>query len=112
MAAFSRLSDPAKVVAWAGQLVRDLTKAIRSVSFGTFTLTPAQTTTVISDSACRSGSHITLTAQTANAAGALATTFIGAADVADGSFTVRHGSATSADRTFSYAVFEPSGRTR
>ncbi|NJO38333.1 MAG: hypothetical protein HC871_12920 [Rhizobiales bacterium] len=112
MAAFTRLSDASKVVQWAGQLVRDLGRSVRYVAFGEVTLAPSQTSTVVSDSACRAGSKVLLTAETANAAAALATTFIAPADVVQGRFMVRHGSVATTDRTFSYAVFEPAERTR
>jgi hypothetical protein len=71
---------------------------------GSFTLTPGATSTVVSFVNCAASSKINITPQTANAAAALATTYIPPATVVNGAFTVRHASAGTSDRTFFFEV--------
>lgn len=86
------------------QSVRDLYQG-RSNATGSFTLAVAPaTTTVVAATNCGDGSKILLTPRTANAAAALATTYILAASVVRGQFTVTHASSAQADRTFGYAI--------
>jgi hypothetical protein len=68
----------------------------------TLTLTANAATTTLTDSRIGPNSAILLMAQTANAAGALATTYFTA--FADGSCTVNHANNAQVDKTFSYAV--------
>lgn len=74
----------------------------RCNSVGTVTLRANQTTTVVAAPNCGKGSKVFLFPQTLNAAAALSTTYIQAADVLSKSFTVTHASAPSTDRTFSF----------
>ncbi len=77
----------------------------RSNATGTFTLaaSPA-TTTVVAAPACGAGSIILLAPQTANAAAALATAYVQAANVRKGQFTVSHAASAQTDRTFGYVA--------
>lgn len=68
---------------------------------GTCLLTPSATTTVVKAANCGAGSKVQLTATSANAAAATASTFISA--VANGSFTITHANNAQTDRTFGFA---------
>ena len=73
-------------------------------SVGAVTLTASTTTTVVDgDGAlyCGEDSVVVLSPRTANAAGALATTYI---TPANGSFTITHANNAQTDRTFGYSV--------
>lgn len=72
----------------------------RSNATGTVTLTASATSTVVTPQNCAPGSTVFLFPKTANAAGALSTTYV--ATVAKQSFTITHASAVSVDRTFFY----------
>jgi len=67
-----------------------------------FTLTPGATTTTVNHPNCSKDCEPQFSARTANAAAALATTYISA--VGQGSFTVTHLNSGVADRTFGYTV--------
>jgi len=67
----------------------------------TLAVDPA-TTTVFSDPRILASSTVLLTPTTANAAAALATTYVTAAQ---GSVTITHAASVAADRTFRLAVF-------
>jgi len=67
-----------------------------------FTLTPGATTTVVSHVNCSKDCEPQFSARTANAAAALATTYISAVD--QGSFTVRHANNAQTDREFGFTV--------
>lgn len=70
---------------------------------GTVTLTPGATTTIVSHPNCSKDSYVGLgAAQTANAAAALATTYVSSVD--QGGFTITHANAGSVDRRFFYMV--------
>ncbi len=98
----------------AGQLlptVKDISQVVNSLievikgrqnNVGSFSLRVSQTTTVVPFVNCSKGSNVSLTARTANAAAALATTYVSLID--QGAFTVTHTSAGTADRTFGYEV--------
>lgn len=73
----------------------------RSNAHGTFTLTAGVTSTVVTNANCAAASCVKITPTTANAAAALATTYITAAN---GSFTVTHANSAQTDRTFTYAI--------
>ena len=85
--------------------IRDATRQLvrgRSNAVGTVTLTVSATTTVVvAPKIVGSGSSIHLMPTTANAAAALATTYIAAAN---GSFTITHANAATADRTFRWSA--------
>jgi hypothetical protein len=86
------------------QSIRDLFQG-RSNATGVFTLEvdPA-TETVVTAVNCGQESKINITPQTANAAAILTTTYIQAADVIRGQFTVTHDASTDEDLTFSYTI--------
>lgn len=90
-------TDPRQIVLAVQQLA-----AGRSNAVGKVTLTVSATTTTVTDKNCAVGSTPILTANTANAAAAVATTYVSA--VANGSFVLTHASAASTDRTFFYAL--------
>lgn len=92
--------EPQKIVAALRQVIEG-----RSNATGAFTLTASATATTVTHASCAPGSVVTFgMPQTANAAGALATTYILAADVIKGQFIVTHASATMTDRTFGYRI--------
>lgn len=76
----------------------------RSNGVGRVTLAVSATSTTVTDQNCAAGSQIILTPQTADAAAALATSYVPAPTVLNGSFVIQHVSNTQADRTFSYAI--------
>lgn len=81
--------------------IRDLWQG-RSFAVGEVTLRVSQTTTTVEAPNCGAGARVFLAPRTANAAGALATTFIPVASVTKGQFVITHLSAVSVDRTFGY----------
>jgi hypothetical protein len=74
----------------------------RSLAYGSVTLTASTTTTVVTDDRVSENSVICLMPQTANAAGAIATTYI--ATVANGTFTITHANNAQTDRDFAYSI--------
>lgn len=76
----------------------------RSNAVGIVTLAVSAASTTVTDQNCAAGSQITLSPQTANAAAALATTYVPAATVLNGSFVIQHANNTQADRTFAYGI--------
>lgn len=74
----------------------------RSYAIGTVTLTASATSTVVSAPNCAAQSAVFLSPSTADAAAALASTFI--SSVGQGTFTITHASAASTDRTFAYVA--------
>jgi hypothetical protein len=109
MSMFPNLVDesPERVKAWARQLVQVLERSHIAMGGGVATLATGTGQTVVSDQIIAKGATVLLTAATANAAAALATTFIPQATVLQGNFTINHASATTDDRTFFYTVIEP-----
>lgn len=84
--------------------VRELVNG-RHNAGGSVTLTPGATTTIVSHPNCSKDSSPTLGApQTANAAAALATSYIAASDVLQGQFTITHANNGQTDRTFFFMV--------
>lgn len=88
---------------------QDLTKINRAIQqleqgrlnvTGICTLTALAGSTVVKADNCGANSQVQLTAKTAHAAAALATTYVSA--VANGSFTLTHDSNNQTDRTFGY----------
>lgn len=94
---FQNETDLVKIV----MAIRQLAEG-RSNAVGTLTLTANAASTVVTSVTCGSGSVILLMPTTANAAAALATTYI--ATVANGSFTVTHANNAQADKTFKYVA--------
>jgi len=84
------------------QAVRELIDG-RSNAVGSVTLTPDATTTSVSKSTINANAVVILTPQTANAAAALATTFVAVAENG-GSFVMTHANNAQTDRTFGYLV--------
>lgn len=74
----------------------------RTNATGTFTLTANATSTVVADEYCASGSYVFFTPLTANASGAVATTYVTSANVGNKTFTVTHANTATTDRTFAY----------
>ena len=72
----------------------------RANNVGEVTLEDGVTTTQVIDTRITLTAKVFLSPRTANAAGAIATTYV--SDVADGSFTLTHANAVSTDRTFDY----------
>ena len=72
----------------------------RSSNVGTFTLTANVASTVVSDNLFESNQVVIWSPTTANAAAALATTYVSAR--AKGSFTLTHTNDAQVDRTFLY----------
>lgn len=69
-------------------------------SFGTVTLRVSQTTTTVTNALVGANSVIVLMPKTANAAAALATTYVSART--NGSFTLTHANNSQTDREFGY----------
>jgi len=74
----------------------------RSLAVGTVTLTANAATTVVSFTNCSVNSKIFLSPTTANAAGAVATTYVSA--VGNGTFTLTHANNAQTDRTFGFVA--------
>lgn len=91
--------DPTRIVA----AIRDLFMG-RSNAMGEFTLTAGGTTTLVTAINCGEQSTIAITPRTANAAAALATTYITAANTLPGKFTVTHANTGTTDRIFAYSI--------
>lgn len=83
--------------------VRDLFFG-RSAAMGECTLAANETTTTVQATNCGPSSRIALTPRTANAAAALATTYIPEATTKEGQFVVHHANNAQIDRTFGYAI--------
>lgn len=88
--------DPRKIIFALNELTRG-----RSNATASFSLTAGAASTTVTAINCAEGSQVLLFPKTANAAGAVATTYV--STVANGSFTVTHTNAVSTDRTFGYA---------
>lgn len=89
--------------AWARR-VADTVNAMlrgRSNSVGTVTLTAGATSTVVTDNRFQSQMTVILTPTTANAATAIATTYLSSRGV--GTFTLTHANTADTDKTFLYA---------
>lgn len=93
-----------------GTQERDLTKfalslqqiaAGRSNAVGIVTLRANETTTIVDDMNCASGSVINLTPTTANAAAAIGSSYVTSSNK---SFTITHASNSQTDRTFYYGI--------
>lgn len=76
----------------------------RSNAFGQFTLTANAASTTVAAENCAPESSIALMPMTANAAAALATTFITSANITAGQFVLTHANNAQVDKTFRYAI--------
>lgn len=91
-----------------GATVKDIVLAVNNILRGkmnvvtTVTLAASATTTTLADPRIGADSAILLIPRTANAAGAVATTYIGAKGKQTA--TITHASASSTDRTFDVVV--------
>ena len=83
--------------------IRELAQG-RSNATGEFTLTESAAETTVTAINCGLNSVILLMPRTANAAAALATTYIADGDVGQGEFTVTHANNAQTDRTFGYVI--------
>lgn len=91
--------DPQRIVDAIRQLVEGRQNSVDDV-----TLTPGSTTTVVKFPNCSRDARVFLFPQTANAAAALATTFVRKADITQSQYTITHANSAQADRTFSALV--------
>lgn len=91
--------DTKQQVLLASITINELLKG-RMNNTGTVTLTAGATSTAVADNQFQSGQVPLLIPTTANAAGALATTYLTARN--NGTFTLTHANAVSTDRTFLY----------
>ena len=91
--------DQTKIVGAINQLGQG-----RSNAVGTVTLTASATSTTVAAPACGAGAKVFLFPTTANAAAALATTYVQAADVTKEQFIVTHANNAQTDRTFFYVA--------
>lgn len=90
-------ADRTRLVTAVLQLIRG-----RSNAVGTVTLAAGATSTTVSFDNCSEEGQVFLSPRTANAAAALATTYISA--VNNKSFTIAHANAASTDRTFGFVA--------
>ncbi len=74
----------------------------RQNSIGDVTLRANQTTTVVSFPNCSKDCRVFLFPQTAHAAAAMATTYILATNILQGSFVITHASTADTDKTLSF----------
>lgn len=91
--------DPARIV----QAIIELVSG-RQNSVGDVTLRANNTTTIVAFPNCSTGARVFLFPKTANAAAAVATTYILAANIIRGQFTVTHANNSQADKNFSFLV--------
>lgn len=89
--------DITRIVSAIIQLVQG-----RQNSVGDVTLTPSVTSTTVSFQNCSTGCRVFLFPQTANAAAALATTYILATNILQGSFVITHANNAQIDKSFSF----------
>lgn len=76
----------------------------RDNATGTVTLTAGAASTVVKAPNCSPSSGVFLFPQTANAAAAVATTYIPASAVGKGQFTITHANNAQVDKIFFYRV--------
>jgi hypothetical protein len=88
-------ADPRKIVAAIRQLAEG-----RSNAVGMVTLAAGAAATIVNAPTCGGGTKIFLFPATANAAAALATTYVAGANIVAGQFTVTHANNAQTDRTF------------
>ncbi len=93
------LSTAERDVSVVVQIVRQLSEG-RNNATGSCTLTAGTTTTTVTALNCGVGSVVMLSPTTANAATAIATTYVSA--TANGSFTLTHANNAQSDRRFGF----------
>lgn len=76
----------------------------RNNATGTCTLADGATTTVVSAPNCAKGSKVFLMPQTLNAAAIVTGTYVLAADVDNGAFTVTHPNTANTDQDFAWVA--------
>ena len=74
----------------------------RSENYGQVTLTANVASTTVTNDNISQYSEILLSPKTANAAAALATTYIPEATILNGSFVIQHANNAQTDKTFGY----------
>lgn len=89
--------NPQRIVDAIIQLVEG-----RHNASGRVTLTPGATTTVVSHPNCSKSCEPQLSPRTANAAAAVATTYV--SNINQGSFVITHANNAQVDRIFGYTV--------
>jgi hypothetical protein len=96
--------NPLSRVSTTDQIVNAINAILRgrSNATGSVTFTASVTSTTITDPRISADSVILLVPQTANAAGAVATTYQGV--TANGSAVIQHANTGTTDRTFRYVV--------
>lgn len=99
---FPLLQNRENIIQWSHQLLRQLELLVKPYYNGEVTLTENVTTTTVSDGGVYKGDRVFLQPTTANAAGAVPTTFISTVDT--GSFIITHANAATTDRTFYYLI--------
>ncbi len=89
---------------WMAKMARAINNILKGKTnnTGDVTLTANAASTVVTDPRVGYYSVVTLSPTTANAAAALATTYI--ATYGDGTFTITHANNAQADKTFKYVV--------
>lgn len=97
----TQLDPDERRISYIVQSVRELLFG-RDDAHGVVTLRPNQTTTTVSHPNCSVEGQVLLTAKTANAAAALATTYV--SSIVQGAFTLTHASNAQADKTFAFSV--------
>lgn len=80
------------------QAIRQIIQGRSDAVLHSVTLTPSATTTVVAAINCSKDSEVFLSPRTANAAAALATTYV--SSVGQGTFTLTHASNVQADKTY------------
>ena len=99
----STLSSNETRISEVVRAVRELFQG-RGHNVGEVTLTANAATTVVTHANCGESSIPKLTPRTANAAAALATTYIAVANVVPGQFTINHANNAQVDKTFGYVL--------
>lgn len=89
---------------WMARLARAINNILRGKTnnWGSVTLTANAASTSVTDPRAGYNSVVTLSPTTANAAAAIATTYI--ATYGDGTFTITHANNAQSDKTFKYVV--------
>ncbi len=89
---------------WSAKLARAINNILKGKTnnVGEVTLTANAASTVVTDPRVGYYSVVTLSPTTANAAGAIATTYI--ATYGDGTFTITHANNAQVDKVFKYTV--------
>lgn len=93
---------------WVAEIAKQSNELLngRTNNYGTLTLTANAASTTITLAAGRLGNNTVILLQptTANAAGAIATTYESSRSVLNGTFTLTHTNNAQADKTFSYVL--------